>query len=34
MPPIGKFFTALNKNNQKNYVAFAAGSGITQFYPL
>ena len=29
MPPIGKFFTALNKNNQKNYVAFAAGSGIT-----
>jgi ring-1,2-phenylacetyl-CoA epoxidase subunit PaaE len=29
MPPMGKFYTELHKNNQKNYVAFAAGSGIT-----
>ncbi len=29
MPPTGKFYTPLNKENIKNYIAFAAGSGIT-----
>ncbi|HZH96663.1 MAG TPA: 1,2-phenylacetyl-CoA epoxidase subunit PaaE [Flavisolibacter sp.] len=29
MPPLGKFHTELNGSNQKTYVAFAAGSGIT-----
>jgi len=29
MPPVGKFYTELNTSHQKNYVAFAAGSGIT-----
>ncbi len=29
MPPMGKFHTALNPENKKNYLAFAAGSGIT-----
>ncbi len=29
MPPIGKFFTELDEAHKKNYVAFAAGSGIT-----
>lgn len=29
MPPVGNFNTELQPNNQKNYVAFAAGSGIT-----
>lgn len=29
MPPVGKFYTSLNKSQKKNYVAFAAGSGIT-----
>jgi ring-1,2-phenylacetyl-CoA epoxidase subunit PaaE len=29
LPPTGNFFTELNPANQKNYVAFAAGSGIT-----
>jgi ring-1,2-phenylacetyl-CoA epoxidase subunit PaaE len=29
MPPSGQFFTALSPDSQKNYVAFAAGSGIT-----
>ncbi len=29
MPPIGKFFTQLDEEHKKNYVAFAAGSGIT-----
>jgi ring-1,2-phenylacetyl-CoA epoxidase subunit PaaE len=29
MPPIGKFFTALDEAHKKSYVAFAAGSGIT-----
>lgn len=29
MPPMGNFFSDLNAENQKNYVAFAAGSGIT-----
>ena len=29
LPPTGKFNTVLNAANKKNYVAFAAGSGIT-----
>jgi ring-1,2-phenylacetyl-CoA epoxidase subunit PaaE len=29
MPPVGKFYTELNPTQKKNYVAFAAGSGIT-----
>jgi len=29
LPPTGKFNTPLNPGNKKNYVAFAAGSGIT-----
>ena len=29
LPPTGKFHTALNPSNKKNYIAFAAGSGIT-----
>lgn len=29
MPPMGKFFTALHSQQQKNYIGFAAGSGIT-----
>ena len=29
LPPTGKFNTALNTNNKKQYLAFAAGSGIT-----
>jgi ring-1,2-phenylacetyl-CoA epoxidase subunit PaaE len=29
MPPVGKFYTELKKDNKKNYVAFVAGSGIT-----
>ncbi len=29
MPPTGKFFTELSSENENNYVAFAAGSGIT-----
>ncbi len=29
MPPIGKFYTELNPSHKKNYLAFAAGSGIT-----
>ncbi len=29
MPPMGKFFTPLQTEHQKNYVGFAAGSGIT-----
>ena len=29
MPPIGKFYVDLNPTNKKNYVGFAAGSGIT-----
>lgn len=29
MPPMGRFYTALNPENEKRYVAFAAGSGIT-----
>jgi ring-1,2-phenylacetyl-CoA epoxidase subunit PaaE len=29
LPPTGRFFTPLNPDYQKQYVAFAAGSGIT-----
>jgi ring-1,2-phenylacetyl-CoA epoxidase subunit PaaE len=29
MPPTGKFHTELNANAKKNYLAYAAGSGIT-----
>jgi ring-1,2-phenylacetyl-CoA epoxidase subunit PaaE len=29
LPPTGSFYTALNPSNRKNYLAFAAGSGIT-----
>jgi len=29
MPPLGKFYTGLHPSQQKNYVAIAAGSGIT-----
>jgi ring-1,2-phenylacetyl-CoA epoxidase subunit PaaE len=29
MQPVGKFYTELSPENKKNYVAFAAGSGIT-----
>jgi len=29
LPPTGQFFTALDPANQKHYIAFAAGSGIT-----
>ncbi len=29
MPPVGKFYTHLDPAQKKNYVAFAAGSGIT-----
>lgn len=29
MPPIGHFYTKVNPAQKKNYVAFAAGSGIT-----
>jgi ring-1,2-phenylacetyl-CoA epoxidase subunit PaaE len=29
MPPTGKFFTELSSEHENNYVAFAAGSGIT-----
>lgn len=29
MPPMGRFYTELNPEHAKNYVAFAAGSGIT-----
>jgi ring-1,2-phenylacetyl-CoA epoxidase subunit PaaE len=29
MPPVGKFYTELDPGQKKNYLAFAAGSGIT-----
>ena len=29
MEPVGKFYPKLNSSNKKNYLAFAAGSGIT-----
>jgi len=34
MPPVGKFYTNLDPTQKKNYVAFAAGSGITPVISL
>lgn len=34
MPPVGKFNTPLHPDQQKNYMAFAAGSGITPVISL
>ncbi len=34
MQPVGKFYTELNPANSKQYVAFAAGSGITPVLSL
>ena|SRR5687767_10986783 len=34
MPPVGKFYTELNPTQKINYVAFAAGSGITPVISL
>ncbi len=34
MPPTGKFNTALDSVNKKQYVAFAAGSGITPVFSI
>lgn len=34
MPPNGKFFVEVNKEKQKNYAVFAAGSGITPIFSI
>lgn len=34
MPPVGKFYTELDPANKKQYLAFAAGSGITPVLSL
>ena len=34
MEPVGKFYTELNPSQKKNYLAFAAGSGITPVLSL
>ncbi len=34
MPPMGRFFTPMNEAHQKQYVFFAAGSGITPIYAI
>ena len=34
MPPVGKFYTELHAGQAKNYMAFAAGSGITPVLSL
>ncbi len=34
MQPVGRFYTELNPSHTKNYVAFAAGSGITPVLSL
>lgn len=34
MPPMGRFYTPLKANQHKNYVFFAAGSGITPVYSI
>lgn len=34
MPPVGNFFTPLHPGQKKNYVGFAAGSGITPLLSL
>ena len=34
LPPTGRFYTELDKDHRKNYLAFAAGSGITPVLSL
>jgi ring-1,2-phenylacetyl-CoA epoxidase subunit PaaE len=34
MPPAGRFYTELNPQNTKRYLAFAAGSGITPVFSI
>ena len=34
MPPSGNFYTDLQSSNKKNYVAFAAGSGINTGFSI
>ena len=34
MPPAGKFFSETNPTKTKNYIAFAAGSGITPIFSI
>ena len=34
MPPTGKFFTEIDPTKPKNYIFFAAGSGITPIYSI
>lgn len=34
MPPNGKFYTETSPNKKRNYVAFAAGSGITPMHSI
>ena len=34
MPPTGKFFSETNPTKTKNYIAFAAGSGITPIFSI
>lgn len=34
MPPNGKFYYPLNVSNKNNYIAFAAGSGITPIFSI
>ena len=34
MPPVGKFYTELDPQHKKNYVAFVAGSGITPAFSM
>jgi len=34
LPPTGKFFTQLDAAHKKNYIAFAAGSGITPLFSI
>ncbi len=34
MPPMGKFNTPLSSSNEKNYIGFAAGSGITPIFSI
>jgi len=34
MPPSGHFFTEVDTESQKNYMAFAAGSGITPIFSI
>ncbi|MEI9909438.1 MAG: hypothetical protein WDO71_07105 [Bacteroidota bacterium] len=34
MPPVGKFYAELDPSHKKNYLAIAAGSGITRLFLL